>query len=817
MKYIAHTKENSSEVQLLAEHLVNTQKIAERHGGLLNLSHCAGLAGLVHDLGKFRPEFQEYITSGDEKRGSVDHSSFGAMMIYQEIPKLVSVYPDKQFHISLFGEVIENAIFSHHNSLGLKDYLNTDLKSPFRKRIDSFLSSEDNIKELNQAIEHFYQEVMPKKQFEEYLLEAYREFTNIFSKLLEDKHNLLSNIYYLSEFIYSCLIDADHTDTALFELGKKELQYDSQTIFDNYYQKLLDSLKKFAVKSEIDQARAEMSDECDLFANKDDDIYRLSIPTGGGKTLTSLRYALKHAVLKQKKRIIYVLPYITIIEQNARVMREVLNGNSNDSTNILEFHSSVSNDLKSSSKETTNIISLAEDNWDSPIIVTTMVQFLNSIYAIRTSNRRRFHNLCDSVIVFDEVQKVPLNCLSMFNKILNFLKDVGQCGIVLCTATQPALDQMKAGTPVDMAESPEMIGDLDDRIAQFKRVQISNWSNINGRDKILSVDEVADKIADQLEKHGSVLGIFNTISITEQIYERLAELKQEQDDNYSLYCLTTHMCSVHRQTIIKKIKEDLSANRQVICISTPLIEAGVDISFACVVRSLTGLDSVVQAAGRCNRNAERKYGDVYLVLVEGENLRQLPEIKRGREIVQGMLSGGYSADSFLGTEAIEHYFRVLYQDLGSETEFLTSDHGHNVKLASCIDGSELCGQYVNTNSGELPPTKETSSSETIARHFEVISSDTVSLIAPYGKGKEIIVGLNAEDGMKHLASLIHDAQPYIVNVFKTKFDQLLSEGIVKELGNGYVNTDIFAITDRHYDESIGLTEESKSKPTFMSF
>lgn len=553
-----------------------------------------------------------------------------------------------------------------------------------------------------------------------------------------------------------------------------------------------------------------MSDECDAFADQADGIYRLSIPTGGGKTLASLRYGLKHAIKTKKKHIIYVLPYITIIEQNAEVIRNMLNGNSKNTTNILEFHSNVSNDLTEDNTEVEKTVRLAEDNWDSPIVITTTVQFLNCIYAKSTVNRRRFHNLCDSVIIFDEVQKLPLKTISMFNKLLNFLSNIGKCDIVLCTATQPAFDNLSSGTLLKLAGKPEMISNLSSRIQQFKRVKIIDRTKKDGADHQLTVTEAAEMILEAARAQGSVLAIFNTISATERVFN---EIKKGAQDY--VYILTTRMCPEHRKKAIEEIKELLAEGKNVICISTALIEAGVDISFSCVFRSLCGLDSIVQSAGRCNRNAEKKYGTVNLILMDqtAEKLNSLQEIKNGKEIVQGMLDGKYKADSFLEDETINYYFQVLYRD--ADKEYLVSDHGYQVYLADCIDGSKLMQKYVNEyHSG--PKTIEGSASETIARNFEVIDEDTVSLIAPYGLGKEIITKLNSREGSRQLKELLKVSQPYLVGVYRTKLKELIDKGAVISLGDEYQKNEIFAIRDDHYDDGIGLVENPTNN-NFVSF
>lgn len=808
MIYIAHTRKNSNEIQTLKEHLLNSKTYAEKNGEELAIPHVTGLAGLIHDLGKYRQDFQKYIKDPTTaKKGSIDHASFGAIFIKNKVKQITE--NSKDISAEILGEIVSNAICSHHNSLGLKDYLNARLNSPYSERMDKFNDDPDKMQELKQAVKLFYDEVMHEEEFDQYLKLALQEFKRLFDQL-QSKDDLLDNIYYVGQFVYSCLLDADRTDTALFSFNQTAVEYQYEQIFESYYDKLLNNIKQFDQSSAINQARSEMSTECDAFAEQADGIYRLSIPTGGGKTLASLRYGLKHAAKTKKKHIIYVLPYITIIEQNAQVIRKMLNGDAKNMTNILEFHSNVSNDLKDDDIETEKTIRLAEDNWDSPIVITTMVQFLNSVYARSTVNRRRFHNLCDSVIIFDEVQKLPLKSISMFNKLLNFLSDIGQSDIVLCTATQPAFDSLTSGTSLRIANKPEMISNLSKRIQQFKRVKIIDRTRKNGADCHLSANEAAEMIIKAAKDQGSVLAIFNTISATKKVFEKVKEQIQDH-----VYILTTRMCPEHRKQAIQEIKDLLKDGEPVICVSTALIEAGVDISFSCVFRSLCGLDSIVQSAGRCNRNAEKEYGTVNLILMDQdtEKLNRLPEIKNGKEIVQGMLDDGYSADSFLEDETIKHYFQILYRD--ADTEYAVNDQGYQLSLADCIDGTQMMNRYLAERQA-APKTIEGSASETIARNFEVIDEDTISLIAPYGSGKEIIAELNSEAGFSQLKQLMKSAQPYLIGIYRSKVKELIDQGAILVLGDEYHQSQIFAIRDDFYDDKVGLVDEPVAKE-FVSF
>ena len=295
------------------------------------------------------------------------------------------------------------------------------------------------------AVQCFFEKVISYEEFQNYIDKASQELEIYLSK--EPAEESEKQLMFLTKFVFSALIDADRTNTRLFEEKKKEEPLkDNRKLFEEFYNRLMIKLNSFKNRDDcnnpINKLRAQMSEQCGQFADRPSGIYTLSIPTGGGKTLSSLRYALKHAQLQNKNRIIYVVPFTTIIEQNANEVRKILK----DDINILEHHSNIIEDIEDDDENQDGLITkqqklkLAKDNWNSPIIFTTMVQFLNVFYAKGTRNIRRLHNLCDSVIIFDELKFVPVKCVSLFNYALNFLRTYCNCCILLCTATQPALD-----------------------------------------------------------------------------------------------------------------------------------------------------------------------------------------------------------------------------------------------------------------------------------------------------------------------------------------------------------------------------------------
>lgn len=836
--FLGHTKydenDNLVATQSLRDHLLNTQKLAEQYGKELGISHMTGLAAVLHDLGKYRPEFQEYIRhQGSHKRGSVDHSSFGAMFIRQYLDNYLKQHTssDKKTVrlVKEIGDILENSIFSHHDSLGLKDFLDpSGFTSPFIERTKRFNDQEVNQEELARVSKQFFTEVVDESSFNKYLETAISEYSKIKTvteqAVNKDLHNVSENkaqiaitvqrdISFLTDYVYSCLLDADRTDTAAFEFGtdlKDSYLKNKKTIFENYYQKLrtyLDHLNTGKVSS-INKYRSEISDDCDRAADKPSDIYTLSAPTGAGKTLASLRYALKHSYLYSKQHIIYVLPYITIIEQNASVTRKVLNGSETNTENILEFHSNVSNELKQSQQEQTDVLDLAEDSWDAPIIFTTMVQFLNTIYASRTSNRRRFHNLCNSVIIFDEVQKVPTKCLALFNQAVNFLKQVGCSDLVLCSATQPALNKIK-GSELQFAEKPEIITDLNKKIEQFRRVKlVARTQDSYGRDLQVNGEQIAQMIFSTAQQVKSVLGIFNTIKATVEVYTNLKQLLKQSGIQTSLYYLSTDMCPQHRKDKIAEMIGKVKAGERVICISTPLIEAGVDVSFAAVYRSATGVDSIIQAAGRCNRNNETDFGEVYVVNDQDEKLGQLLDIDTGKNITINQLLPRNPINRMLDPEIISDYFQSFYQRTYKRQNYPSPLKQPKMYLSQLTDGLVSLKKYLKYKA-QWPNFEQYSSLATIAKFFNVIENEQVSIISPYKKGRNIISELNSElTGGKQLVSLLQRAQPFLVNVYEEKLSRLLAAGDIFRLNtDNYANKQIYAFRREAY-QKLALEDSS---------
>lgn len=798
---IAHIRQIDGEIQSVKEHLLKVKELAENFGQKIGAKHIAGLAGVLHDMGKYTEEFKEYILQAvnnpgaPSKRGSVDHSTAGGKFLFDLI------HTENDPFNACLAEVVGNAIISHHSYL--QDHLSPELEFNYLRRVrDKHLDGFTETKEL------FLTYVMNEQELNMYINEAKEEIRSYLVK--EEEEAFSRKLMFLTKYIFSALIDADRTNSREFEEDNYgEIIKDQEEVFTLYYERLMKKIDSFKLdgkaKNPINLLRSNMSDQCESFADKPSDIYTLSIPTGGGKTLASLRYALKHAINYKKKRIIYIVPYTTIIEQNADEVRAILK----DDKNILEHHSNVVQDNFSNGNEESEQaginkkLKLAKDNWDSPIIFTTMVQYLDTFYAYGGRNIRRMHNLSDAVIIFDEVQKVPTNCISLFNHSLNFLKTYAQSSIILCTATQPALDFVKH--KLNIAPNAEIIKDIDNVVEKFQRVDIVDRVS----NEQFNQEKLVDFIDDTYKKVNNVLIILNTKKVVKDLYDELKEKYKGVD----VYHLSTSMCPNHRTDILDEVKKKLLEKEKVICVSTQLIEAGVDVSFECVIRSLAGLDSIAQAAGRCNRHGEHERRNVYVIDYVEENLKHLKEIRKGKHIAKIVLKdikrdSAAHGGSILSMEAMNYYFRAFYRENDVDLDYPIKGMNQNmIELLMAEENQNSLLSAYNSKFNTIIPLVIKNSYQTAARNFQVINSPTTSIIVPYGdEGKEIIADLNGANTIDDLSHLFQRAQRFSVSVYSYQLDLLNKNNSITTL----FDDQVYALIEGAYDMEYGLNIDGDS-------
>ncbi len=458
--------------------------------------------------------------------------------------------------------------------------------------------------------------------------------------------------------LFSCLIDADRINSADFEDPENGEHRNIVVDWSIPVFRLEQFIDQFKGEKPIDQLRRNISNTCKQRAKEKQGIYTLTVPTGGGKTYTSLRYALHHVEHHKLDHIIYIIPFTSIIEQNAIALRKAIEDKNDDYPWILEQHSNLEPEQQNWHSK------LVSENWDAPIIMTTMVQFLEVLFSGGTRGARKTHQLANSVLIFDEIQSLPINCTHLFCNALNFLTQYCHTTAVLCTATQPLLDQLKIPEKgqLNIPLENELVKDVPKLFDDLKRVEVNNKVRSEG----WSSEQIAELALNELKELGSCLIIVNTKSWAQQLYQTL----ETQMDEHSLFQLSTSLCPAHRKTILKEVRECLDENLPVICVSTQLIEAGVDIDFSSVIRFLAGLDSIAQAAGRCNRNGLHEMATIHIVNPVEENIDLLKDIKIGRDKAQRVFDEGFK--DLLAPDAIKQYFNYYFYDRSDEMTYPVS-------------------------------------------------------------------------------------------------------------------------------------------------
>lgn len=462
-KYIAHI--SNQRVQTVYEHCENVSRYAELEAKHVRLGNTLKIAGLLHDVGKLTDEFNDYIHKSAKnpksvKRGSVNHSSAGAKYVMDFGAELGIKYSP---------QMIAYSIFSHH---GLNDCLDENQEDKFTPRLNvdenRYQTVLNNIGSLIDTVNLKSLLEESEKEFDDFIEKINKVAKDMKIKKINTAENWLFLVGCLERLILSYLVDADRRDTAEFmqnKIYKRKKQEEINDLWVDYQKKLNQKLNSFNADTKIDMLRKQMSDYCFDFAEKGNGIYRLSIPTGGGKTLSSMRYALELAKKESKEHIIYVAPFLSVLEQNADEIKTILK----DDENILEHHSNVS--IDENNIEELSRHELLADNWSAPIIMTTTVQFLNTLFDGSMQSVRRLHQLTNAVIIIDEAQSIPIKCLNLFTTFMNFLSYCCNSTIVMCTATQPLFE--KINRPLLYSEKcKDVIPNIEFFSNEFKRVHI---------------------------------------------------------------------------------------------------------------------------------------------------------------------------------------------------------------------------------------------------------------------------------------------------------------------------------------------------------
>jgi len=738
MKLIAHIKIDSdvrfAKPHYLYDHLFSTAKLCRKMADGFGLGNIGFIIGLLHDLGKASNAFQLRIRIKSKYKldaqfegktaQHVDHSTAGA----QYLCKKYGLGP---------GVLLAYTIAGHHAGLpdgkGVSD---SSLIKRLKKKIENY-----------DSMVTWIDEKIPNKLNPSEFITAHSTAP------------LLPHI--LIRMLFSVLTDADFLDTESYMAPeKKELRNGETdlnklfTVFNSYLETL-----KCKEKSLINKKRNEILEQCINAAKSPIGIFSLTVPTGGGKTISSMAFALEHAKKHNLKRIIYVIPYTSIIEQNAHVFRDIFYKLGGEI--VMEHHSNLE------PKKDTAFNRLASQNWDAPVIVTTNVQFFESFYKHRTSACRKLHNIAGSVIIFDEAQMFPPEHLQPALSVIQELNKNYGCTVVLCTATQPVLNKTNL-VPCGLENIKEVITNPRGLYNSLKRV------------KITCIEDVLpdDKVAERLCLHDQALAIVNTRKEARGIFEFLPDDAAGVEN----FHLSAMMCPEHRTHVLDKIRLNIKGKKPCRVVSTQVIEAGVDVDFPFVYRAVAGLDSIAQAAGRCNRENKVSEGNVFVF--QGETSPPPGYLRQSAE--SGLRALKQFSEDPLSLDAIKSYFNDFYgkQKLA---------HGFDKKGIQ-----KMCKAPI-----DAIPFRE------ISKEFSLIEDGSRSIIVPYGDvGKELIEVIKSYRYQFVPREIIRKVQRFTVQVHQNIYLQLKSNGVLEDLFEdeqflALINNDI-------YSENLGLIPDDPS-------
>lgn len=808
--YLAHLGHFDKD-QILSNHLLQVSAISARLGAKIGLTRAGELIGLMHDIGKYSEAFQQYLREAadnaememepkDSMKGRIDHSTAGAQLVWRNLAQGGTSQARR-------AEFLALCIASHHS--GLIDCVKPDGADDLTRRL--------NKSDVDTHCTEVWKKTEPaiRERIDALFADAELglELDAAFERIrLADGDKVIQPFKrgLLLRVLFSCLIDADRIDTADFEkpIAAGFRQHGEYVPWSDLIARLERKLADFPSEGSVNPLRRQISTHCLDAARRPKGIYTLTVPTGGGKTFASLRFALHHAQRLGMERVIYVSPYISIADQNAQVVREALEPEGSEfASMVLEHHSNLTPD-----KESWRGGVLAE-NWDAPVVFTTAVQVLESLFGGGTRSVRRMHALANAVIVFDEVQTLPVRTIHLFNNAMNFLME--QCGssIVLCTATQPLLHKVDATKgAIRLAPDAELIPNAPRLFRELKRHETFDQTRKPGGWQASEVAELA--VAETLTE-GSCLVIVNTKRDALAIHAECKVRLDELDMNLEKGCLvhlSTHMCPAHRLEALDAMKAALKENRRVLCVSTQLIEAGVDIDFATVIRDLAGLDSIAQAAGRCNRNGKRDSGRVHIVKLAGPLPKSLDEIacaqnnalrvlndwKEERGDIPFDLSDPQQMETFFNYHRFDRRKLMDYpvkHPPAERDDTLLRMLGHNGMAVA------------DTPRPIKRPGGATQSFMSAAREFRVIDSLTQGVVVPFReRGLEIVNLLSSTRDLEGQFRLLREAQQFTVNLFPHELSGLQQKGALYEVQPG---TGVQCLQKGFYSEEFGLDQDGK--------
>lgn len=768
MNYYAHStvelertlNQNKGNWQLLWIHLREVAELAASFAESFNASEYAKLAGYLHDIGKYRAEFQEYL-EGKRKGGEDTHHAVYGAAVACKFKDLVTAFVIAGHHSGL------------HDSIGLQELL--------RKQAYGIFNNSDNIVE----------KLIDKLNFE--CGDVLKEFTQLdFSNERTTENKLRLELFI--RMVFSCLVDADFINTEAFYNGHQRVvgkTLDKENLSEELLLKLDQAInKKSGKKNKINEIRNSIYTQCKHKAKEAQGFFSLTVPTGGGKTLSGMAFALEHAKKHKLKRVIVVIPYLTIIEQNAAEYRRIF-----DPINeglVVENHSAV--EVKEGENEERSQLELAAENWDSPIVVTTSVQFIESLFANKPSKCRKLHNIANSVVLFDEVQTLPTHLL---NPLLNIWRDLQKnynVSFVFSSATQPAFK--KQDNLVNGFNDNE-IKEITENTSEIFRELCRVKYQFPRSDKSRTWEDLAEEII----QNKQVLCVVNTRKQALNLWQTINSKLSGEQKKY-LFHLSSAMCAEHRLNIIGgkdtlealSIKSNLLNNMPCYVVSTQLIEAGVDIDFPVVFRAIGPLDSIVQTAGRCNREGKLKTNGRVVVFKPEENILPPGIYKLATEVASIFLNKQTNESLAVNPIIFKDYFTRLYGV--SSTDFQKKGED-NIQT-----------ERSNLNFRE------------VANKTKVIDQNGKSVIVPFGgeqgPAMKIINEIRQRDVSKEKLRFsrvdMRKLQRFFVNLRNKDFQILQSRGQIEQL---LPNLDINVLNIASYDNNLGVLVNERSIEDFI--
>ena len=758
---IAHTREDGS-IQSLPEHIEGVAHhcaLFLEEAGLPELAPLGRLLAQLHDAGKAQPAFQRYIRG--ETTAKAPHSAAGALLATSMLYELSEGLQLKR--LPRTSQLLAYVISGHHR--GLYDYI--ELQKELKKK-----EIEGRYAKTTEALTNIKSELRT-------WVEEYAEATETSLKELAKQVGATEQAQALIRLLFSCLVDADFLDTEAFmdeeRKGRRQEATNGYAPLEVLRDRLTKHMEGFSTEGKINETRRAFLNQCRAHGRTcPKGYYSLFLPTGGGKTLSSMAWALETALNHKAQRIIYVIPYTSIITQTAGIFREIFG-----EANVLEHHS----DISFSGGETTQEAEryertrLLAENWDAPIIVTTNVQFFESLFSHKVSRSRKVHSIANSVVVFDEVQMFPTEFLHPMLRLLEDLKGIYGTQLLFCSATLPPFDRDHSSTFKKVNDFHQLSEDIQPIVPEDPELfKVFDRVVYHLEEKEYTTKELAEELA----QHDSALCIVNSRRDASQLYLALLEEGKEAQD---IIHLSRNMCSAHLKERIAEVRQRLKAGIPTLVISTQLIEAGVDIDLPIVYRAMSGLDSIVQAGGRCNREGKRPApGEVYVFSLS-DGGKAFGTIAQGQNATRFLLDNDKEhTRPSMPLELIEAYYNRYYASIES------------------FDTKNIAESLYDEDEAKRWRFDFQQASE----DFQLIDNVDRDLFVPYGRGKELLEGLQ-----KHALYLNHrtlrELQQYHVAISKWRYEELekarlLSEVVVdRETGKS-----ILVLAPQGYDEALGV-------------